>query len=338
MARAFFVHFQEIEPVRFLTFNLVIVFLVFGATTARPSELGTVYFNQNWIEDKARSVDVDDPRRVFSMVFAQLPDVAKVYPTENYYYFRFSANGRDYAGNFRLHPEERDEGLINFAYFDTSEPTWFRHLLLGEADDVLVKRRDALKYSVAAEGREVLFALNPVRQDEAGVPLSDSERFVGRGFDESGISFLLIFDETANSFVWVLDPEQATEITFAPLGPDTNVHVGSGFVFLQQPAPSRHVLIAIDAAEVVRNTYFDGPFDQLPDNWLPETDFQSLAIKMSPALAGMMNERGEFKGGESRIAIAPYMQYSRLSEVWERVEACRVKGRVHLPCALPPPQ
>jgi len=107
-------------------------------------------------------------------------------------------------------------------------------------------------------------------------------------------------------------------------------------VFLRQDNPKRHVLIAIDAAQVVRNTYFDGPFDQLPDNWLPDTEFQSLAFRMSPALQGRMNERGEFEGGASRIAIAPYHQYVQLSEVWQRVEGCRGQGTEQLACILPP--
>ena len=317
---------------------LAVVAALLSPTVAPGDEIGKVHFNQTWIEDMARNVDVEDPHKIFAAIFAQLPELANVYPTENYYYFRFSANGRDYAGNFRLHPEEREEGLINFAYFDTSNPTWFKHLLLGAKDGVAVEKKGELDYTVTADGHEVLFALNPIRQDSADAPLAPQERYVGRGFDESGLTFVLAFDETANGFVWVLDPLQISDVSFAPLGRDTDVHIGSGFVFLRQATPERRVLIAINAAEAVRNTYFDGPFDQLPDNWLPETEFQALAFRMSPMLKGRMNARGEFAGGESRIAIAPYMQYAKLSDVWERVEACRTQDEPHLPCVLPPVQ
>lgn len=307
--------------------------LLIGVSAA-ADEIGTVHFNQTWIEDRARLVELDDPMRAFAMIFARLPETARVYPTENYYYFRFAANGRDYAGNFRLHPVERDEGLINFAFFDTTDPTWFRHLLLGAKDGVEVERVGDLSYDVGFGGRTVRFDLNPLPQT-GGAPLGPGETHLGRGFDESGMVFQLVFDTGSNGFLWVLDPEQPAPLELVPMGPDLDVHVASGFVFLRDGA--RHVLVAIDSAQSLRNTYYDGPFDQLPDNWLPETPFQDLVFRMSPELRGRMNARGEFEGGESRIAIAPYMHYRSLSEVWERVAGCRaMPGNQRLACIQTP--
>ena len=44
---------------------------------------------------------IDDPTAVFAFVLGRLPDRVQVYPTENYYYFRFVHDGVAYAGNIR---------------------------------------------------------------------------------------------------------------------------------------------------------------------------------------------------------------------------------------------
>ena len=56
------------------------------------------------------TLDVADPMAVFAFVLDSLPDRVKVYPTENYYYFTFTHNGVDYAGNIRLDASDRDQG------------------------------------------------------------------------------------------------------------------------------------------------------------------------------------------------------------------------------------
>ena len=48
---------------------------------------------------------------------SQLPDEVNVYPTENYYYFKFYEAGREVWGNIRLDVDYRKEGEVSFAYF-----------------------------------------------------------------------------------------------------------------------------------------------------------------------------------------------------------------------------
>src|SRR6185436_4438737 len=47
-------------------------------------------------------VTIDDPLAVFGAVLKNLPERVQVYPTENYFYFRFTQNGGGYSGNIRL--------------------------------------------------------------------------------------------------------------------------------------------------------------------------------------------------------------------------------------------
>ena len=49
-------------------------------------------------------VTIDDPLAVFAAVLKNLPERVQVYPTENYFYFRFTQNGVVYVGNIRLAP------------------------------------------------------------------------------------------------------------------------------------------------------------------------------------------------------------------------------------------
>jgi len=92
----------------------------------------------------------------------------KVYPTGNYYYFRFSHNGLDYAGNIRLDAISREQGKVNFDYYiDTTE--WkddhpIMHRLLDVAQGVIVEKIDDLTYRIAYKDRSVTFALNDLSQ------------------------------------------------------------------------------------------------------------------------------------------------------------------------------
>ncbi len=222
-------------PATSLAFRLLLSSLaVMLSVPGRAQEGDSIAFNQAWIEHKAEEIEVDDPMVVFANIFAALPERATVWPTENYYYFKFTGNGTDYSGNFRLHPDEREEGLINFAYFDTADPGWFRHLLLGSEDGVAVEKKDPMTYAVTFEERTVTFSFNPISQEppDASFLLPD-EAFVGRSFDESGITFLLVFSQSGNSFHWLLDPDQPAPLVLAPLAANLSVHVQSGFVFYQ---------------------------------------------------------------------------------------------------------
>ena len=88
-------------------------------TQPAPAAARSVHTNQSDLEEiAARSdLEIDNLKAVFAYLFASLPQRVKVYPTENYYYFRFYHNGVPYAGNFRLDAADRDKGVIDFAYF-----------------------------------------------------------------------------------------------------------------------------------------------------------------------------------------------------------------------------
>ena len=62
--------------------------------------------------------DIKDPMAVLAYVLGSLPERVTVYPTENYYYFKFVHAGVPIAGNLRLDPRDRDKGKVYFAYYE----------------------------------------------------------------------------------------------------------------------------------------------------------------------------------------------------------------------------
>ena len=113
------------EAVVALALTLTGMAPVAAANSARP------WFNEQMVQGLYRELPVEDPMAIFRYVFGHLADEVFVYPTENYYYFNFSAGGRTFSGNFRLAPDARAQSRLHFAYFDTSDPAWFRYVYLG---------------------------------------------------------------------------------------------------------------------------------------------------------------------------------------------------------------
>ena len=80
--------------------------------------------NQAWIEDlqAGSGLEVDSVEDALGIVFSRLPDEVFVYPTENYYYFTFSANGVIYAGNMRLAAPGSRQGHHSFCGIQAGQP------------------------------------------------------------------------------------------------------------------------------------------------------------------------------------------------------------------------
>jgi hypothetical protein len=89
-----------------------------GTAAANDAARPRIFTNQQFLEDLAmnNTVDVKDAVSVFKMVLESLPDRVTIYPTENYYYFKFNYGGVSYGGNIRLENERRDQGQVHFAF------------------------------------------------------------------------------------------------------------------------------------------------------------------------------------------------------------------------------
>jgi hypothetical protein len=95
----------------------------------------------------------------------------------------------------------------------------------------------------------------------------------------------------------------------------------TGFAFYRDHRLERKILIGAFAANSTLNNYFDGPFDQLPENFIEGDTLRQAIIASDPSAKGQIDRLGNFADGEGRYLIHPYMLYRREADL-QRVHAC----------------
>lgn len=292
-----------------------------GATAAGAAEIAPaphLFTHESYVEDVLRttSLPLDDPHAMLAYVLGALPGHVKVYPTENYYYFKFVHAGTPYAGNIRLDVQDRDQGKVHFAYYrDLSE--WkdeepVTYAVLDQAQGVAVEKLDRLLYQISVRDRSVVFALNDLSGvvPPAGL-LGPDESYIGPVFDDSAVRFFLVYDQRLKVFHYLLDETvPATDQYFAATATD-HIVIGrrTGFAFYLDRRRGRKILIGVYADNARINNHFDGPFDQLPDNFIVGDTLRDAILDANPGLAGKIDRLGYSPGGEQRFGIAPYRYY-----------------------------
>lgn len=296
--------------------------------------------NQSYVDKlKGKSgVDLANPLSVFRSILTSLPKTVKVYPTENYYYFSFYDRGIRYGGNIRLAIDGLAKREIYFTYFPSAT---LQHpdgegqrLVLNASNGVDVKRITDLSWNVSAFGKTVRFNLNDLSKVHPPKGLMrKQETFIGPVFDESGLRFFLLFDKAKANFLYVLDETVDVPEQFSGSEADASFQLGrrTGFLFaVDEKAGSRKVLAGVFAANVELNNYYDGPFDQLPDNFIKDDRLRNALIARQPDLKDRIDRYGNLAGGETRAVIAPYATYESPEDL---VALARCMERNGLPVA-----
>jgi hypothetical protein len=326
--------------------RLIIALVVLGALAAsgffvwknNSARMGAAIapfiFNQQVIEGVyGESLDLKNPDSVLERLFSYLPSSVTVYPTENYYYFQLYANGKTIWGNLRFDVHDRDQGKLHLGYFEYDENGKVQDYagktkMYGKEDGVTVTRRDAWHYAVKAFGKTVLFTLNNVGYAPPKYArLAPSEEYVGTIFDESGLKFFLLYNGEAHHLFYVLSEDSFVPEQFLPLDESISKDVvlgrRTGMAFFNDNDHNRKILIAVNAHNAMRNNYYDGPFDQLPDNYVEQTHIADYLLKAYPALKGEIDQYGVFTKQEgARMAVTPYYTYT-LEKDLSFVDSCK---------------
>lgn len=255
----------------------------------------------------------DQPAVVFKWVLANLPSRVTVYPTEQYCYFLAPLGHRTIAGNLRF--VDAKEGEISFAYYDVESPREYQARRFG-ADDRCTVTRGHGGYTVDFRAESVYFRISTVGlavpQD---LPLLPSERVVTGVLDESGIQLTLLFNEETDSFYYILNRDAAPADTFKVVadleGGALEVGVLSRFAFYHDEWSGRRVLVGVSAEEVRANSWFDGPFDQIPPR-LHMGDFLRRAYPYVDHRGGIDAHGNFLEMPDTRVAISAYQQYETL--------------------------
>ena len=288
---------------------------------AQTETLPRLYTNQGYAEDatRASTLAIEDPMAVFTFVLNSLPDRVKVYPTENYFYFSFFHRHIRYAGNIRLDVTDRDQGKLHFAYFeDLAEWIPYKgdaitYRLLDQTQGVTVEKLAPLVYRVSHGGKTVVFELNDLSNVKPPPgAFGPDEAYLGPIFDESAIRFFLVFNRRLKLFHYILDETVEVAEQFLRATATDRILIGkrTGFAFYRDHKLDRKILIGIFEGNSRVNNYFDGPFDQLPDNFIEGEALRDAILAVQPNLAGKINRHGMHPGGEDRYLIAPYRHYA----------------------------
>ncbi len=291
------------------------------AGTAAPLKLHT---NQEMIDDLLRPNDLDikNPDAVFAAVFEQLAPKVTVYPTESYYYFTFQLNGINYAGNIRFDAADQFDGKVHFAY--ANEYAYWRKPLdpvykkMGPDDGVKVEQTSKFLYKIAFKGKTVEFEL-PDLSNVKPAPgmLRDDEIYLGPSWDESGVQFFLIYNKTAKAFLYLLSETPKVDL-YEPssLSPAVTVGNRTSFVFYKDKLLDRKILMGDFIGHTMLNDYFDGPFDQLPDNYVQGNALLDAILEVEPGLKGEKADRyGADPTGEFRYGITSYKYYAHIGDL-----------------------
>ena len=320
-----------------------------GVAGAQQSDVPHVETIDGIVDNVMRTyeLDIKNTVTVLDFIFAGLPERVKVYPTENYFYFRFIHNGLQYAGNFHLDALIRDEGKIQFGYYEELAP-WKpegkgieRYVVLDASQGVKVERVDPLAYRVTYKGKSVVFELNDLSlvKPPAGA-LSADERFLGPIFDESAIRFHLVFNAKLKIFHYLLDETVKVPEEFFNLSGADRILIGkrTGFAFYKDQKLERKILIGVYWFNSALNNYYDGPFDQLPDNFIKGEELRAAMIASDPTAKGTIGRLGHYPDQESRFGIHPYMLYKETRELL-RVDRCaksQIKATIYYRCFVAP--
>jgi hypothetical protein len=314
------------------------------ATSALAADRPELRTNEAYVEEATHSgaLDVNDPMKVFAFVLAALPDRVKVYPTENYYYFRFISNGVPYAGNIRFDASDRDQGKVHFGYFQAlsewrDEARLEKDALLGASHGVSVERLDRFLYRLSYGGKTVVFALNDLSQVKPPPgAIGEDETFLGPSFDESGFRFFFVFNSKLKIFHFILDETITVPDDLVPTAHDGRILLGTrtGFAFYRDHHRARKILIGAYFENSRINNYFDGPFDQLPENFIEGDVLRDAIIAADPSVEGKIGRLGHFLYEEGRYLINPYRLYHKVSDldVIDRCARSRVKQSMYYRC------
>jgi len=313
--------------------------LRFGNTNAtvelRPGSTSHLLLQQSLNEGYYKDeVDLEDPDAYFWHIFSRLPAEVTVYPSENYFYFIDFISGRQIWGNIRLPSGRRERGVLSFGYsefveFPSTPGTYVsRSKYFTDGDGMTIKQGvDAFTWMVTYNKRTVTFHLHKLKQEPPKLfKLRSDEAFIERTFDESGIQFMLLFNTRSNYFFWVLNEEEKVPDTFMALDKDIVVGQRTGFAFwVDGEKPPRKVLASVRKISVTRNDYYDGPFDQLADNYVEQTRISYWMERAIPGIKGRIDKYGYYTDVErpSRVALSVYGTHYTQADIIDFVKKAK---------------
>ncbi len=227
--------------------------------------------------------------RCSAYVLTSLPERVQVYPTENYFYFRFVHNGAVYR---RQHPARRRRprpGQGEFRLQRTADRLECRaeepsRRCSARSRASRWRRPAPLTYRVAHAGKTVIFALNDLSQVKPPPGMLRAGREIPRaGLRRVGIRFFLVFNSRLKVFHYRARRDRAGRRPVRRRSRAVEpILIGKRTGFAFYPFDGRKILVGVNERQSRLNTYFDGPFDQLPENFIEGEALREAILAADP--------------------------------------------------------
>ena len=321
------------------TVSILTLFIFSACTSSLTDKKGIqkIVLNQNYIDEINHSnnkIDIHNHIAVFENIFTLLPNEVTVYPSENYFYFEFVNGGTLYQGNIGLFKDELKNNSINFGYYTKSGHIFddmndiFKYYSLGKKEGLTVNKIDNYTNSIQYKNKKVIFKSFQFDLEKSNqLKLTENEILIAPTFDESGITFYLIYNNKMNSFYWVLNEHTVFLEKLNLFNEDLSYSKRTDFVFYNDKKYNRKILVGVNYYNIRKNNWFDGPFDQMPDNIIENGNAKVLPYlqKAFPEEATNFDIYGNFLNDESsRIALSSYQTYLNISNIVKQLNQLKL--------------
>lgn len=313
---------------------LLVVLGMAGCHSVQRDHVRSIVLNEDYIAERINDPRVrpvspenhetpvahyDDPDSVLRYVLSELVgDVAVVYPSERYFYYRFPLGERFISGNIRF--SEVESGEISVGYFDEYSQHEFNvGTYTNESDGVsIVFDEPTGEIILGIDGGIHRFRLDRRALEDPAFELLEGERHISGLLDESGYFLHLMYWPPDRALYYVLNDTkplpESLHRAVTPRGHEVWFGEESRFCFYQHPRSGRIILVGVATRNIQENNWFDGPFDQVPPH-LPIGDIIRTAYPYVED-AGGIDDHGNFlKRDGTRIAISPYQKYTAGTEL-----------------------
>lgn len=275
---------------------------------------------------KNNFVPVLNEESAFGFVFKCLENEIVIGNSENYYYFEILINGRHFKGNFGLFRNEIENGKLSFNCKEvvSIEEEFYKPIefnkLFSSKDSLAFVIKDPFSFLIKYKNKSVSFSITKTlieEQFKVLLPKNDFN-FLGKCFDDSGLNFSLFQNKVNNQFMFVLDEDNAQVENFLKLSDNIFIGLRTGFAFYIHPETKSKVLFGVNKNNEYENNNCDGPFDQLPDNYLyvNKINLGFLISKLDMTQKELLDQYGNYTSeSDSRYSITPYYTYNNIEDL-----------------------
>jgi hypothetical protein len=279
---------------------------------SRSPDTVVVFRGQEIVDSSDKNkTDFTDIDKVFRLVFNNMPDVSDVVVSNGFHYFRIYESGHEYWGNFYLYEENVAPHFFFVFYKRENRPPPYKinvyFLENGSLPDLSISKivsTTVPTFKVKLGNETKFFKIHPFNTSCKNRNIANTEKVFGTIKDESGVDFCLVFDNRNRSFFFTLESPRSTLIKSDFISETSYFQPHTGFFFDYEPEYDRFILIGVAQHDFERNTYFDGPSDQLPCELVESDAF--LKVYSSPTY--------DAKANHSRCHILPNLNKDRLED------------------------